>query len=163
MSNGDYADFKRATTPRASDYADRFHQFADTEIAFVPEANAYRVTEDGSTYGFGNPNFDFRQFRSNLVARWEYKPGSSLYVVWSQDRTDQAVFGRSLTSSLDALRAGSGDQRVPREDELLVRNVESPSRRRDRNGRWRRLAATSISSHRAPGRPDPRMPASSRQ
>ena len=93
-----------ATTPRASEYADRFHAFSDSEIAFVPQANAYRVTEGSDSYAFGNPNFDFRQFRSNLVARWEYKPGSSLYVVWSQDRTDQEVFGRSLTSSLDALR-----------------------------------------------------------
>ena len=104
VSNGVYGGFKRATTPTASDYADRFHEFASSEIAFVPEANAYRVTEGSSTYAFGNPNFDFRQFRSNLVARWEYKPGSSLYVVWSQDRTDQQVFGQSLTSSLDALR-----------------------------------------------------------
>ena len=104
VSNGVYDGFKRATSPRRSDYADRFHEFASSEIAFVPEANAYRVTEGSSTYAFGNPNFDFRQFRSNLVARWEYKPGSSLYVVWSQDRTDQQVFGRSLTSSLDALR-----------------------------------------------------------
>jgi len=104
VSNGAYGAFKRATTPRASEYADRFHTFSDSEIAFVPQANAYRVTEGSDSYAFGNPNFDFRQFRSNLVARWEYKPGSSLYVVWSQDRTDQEVFGRSLTNSLDALR-----------------------------------------------------------
>jgi hypothetical protein len=104
VSNGVYGGFKRATTPTASEYADRFHQFTSSEVAFVPDANAYRVTEGTSTYAFGNPNFDFRQFRSNLVARWEYKPGSALYVVWSQDRTDQQVFGQSLTSSLDALR-----------------------------------------------------------
>jgi hypothetical protein len=104
VSNGVYGGFKRATTSRASEYTDRFHQFSDSEIAFVPEANAYHVTEGASSYAFANPNFDFRQFRSNLVARWEYKPGSALYVVWSQDRTDQQVFGQSLTSSLDALR-----------------------------------------------------------
>jgi hypothetical protein len=104
VSNGAYGDFKRATTPRAGSYADRFHQFSGSEIAFVPEANAYRVTEGSDSYAFANPNFDFRQFRSNLVARWEFKPGSALYVVWSQDRTDEQVFGRSLTSSLDALR-----------------------------------------------------------
>ena len=104
VSNGSYDGFKRATSPRATAYSDRFHQFTASEIAFVPDVNAYRVTEGESTYAFGNPNFDFRQFRSNLVARWEYKPGSTLFVVWSQDRTDQEAFGRSLTSSLDALR-----------------------------------------------------------
>jgi hypothetical protein len=104
VSNGNYAEFKRATTPRADAYGDRFHLFTGSEIAYVPEVNAYRVEEGGVTYAFGNPDFDFRQFRSNLVGRWEFTPGSSIYVVWSQDRTDEAAFGRSLTSSLDALR-----------------------------------------------------------
>jgi hypothetical protein len=104
VSNGGFGQFKRATTPRAGAYADRFHLFGDSEIAYLPEANAYRVNEAGTVYGFGNPDFSFRQFRSNLVARWEFSPGSSLYIVWSQDRTDQELFGRSLTSGLDALR-----------------------------------------------------------
>jgi len=34
-----------------------------------------------------NPGFNYQQFRSNLVLRWEYRPGSTLYFVWSQDRT----------------------------------------------------------------------------
>ena len=38
-------------------------------------------------YNFSNPDFNFLQFRSNLVLRWEYKPGSSLFLVWSQGRT----------------------------------------------------------------------------
>jgi hypothetical protein len=104
VSLGSYGQFKRATTPRAASYDDRFHRFTASEITYQPDVNAYRVNEGGTTYGFGNPDFDFRQFRSNLVARWEFKPGSSLYVVWSQDRTDEEAFGRSLTSSLDALR-----------------------------------------------------------
>jgi hypothetical protein len=104
VSNGSYGQFKRATSPRADAYEDRFYRFADSEIAYLPEVNAYRVNEGGTTYAFRNPDFDFRQFRSNLVARWEFKPGSSLYVVWSQDRTDENVFGESLAGSLDALR-----------------------------------------------------------
>ena len=45
-------------------------------------------TGDGQTdYVFGNPNFNFMEFRSNLVVRWEYFPGSALYLVWSQGRT----------------------------------------------------------------------------
>ena len=34
-----------------------------------------------------NPDFNFRDFNSNLVVRWEYQPGSLLYVVWSQARS----------------------------------------------------------------------------
>ena len=105
VSNGTYGSFKRASaTPRADTYAERFHQYTGSEIAFVPDLDAYRVLEAGAAYAFGNPDFEFRQFRSNLVARWEYRPGSLLYVVWSQDRTNEEVFGKSLTSSLDRLR-----------------------------------------------------------
>jgi hypothetical protein len=37
---------------------------------------------------FGNPDFDFYQFSSNLVFRIENRPGSQFYLVWSQDRTE---------------------------------------------------------------------------
>jgi len=33
-------------------------------------------------------NFNFKQFRSNLVMRWEYRPGSTLYLVWGQGRDE---------------------------------------------------------------------------
>jgi hypothetical protein len=46
--------------------------------------------DGGARYSFANPDFSFRQFRSNLVARWDFKPGSSVYVVWSQGRTSQS-------------------------------------------------------------------------
>ena len=89
VGTGRYAEFKRASDTLAHDYAARFHLYGADEIAYSPEANAYRVTEAGGgpSYAFRNPDFSFRQFRSNLVARWEWKPGSSVYVVWSQGRT----------------------------------------------------------------------------
>jgi hypothetical protein len=40
----------------------------------------------GPLYTLPNPDFAVRQFRSNLVLRWEHKPGSALYVVWQQGR-----------------------------------------------------------------------------
>jgi len=44
------------------------------------------------------------QFRSNLVVRWEYRPGSALYVVWSQGRNSESeVYDDSLGHSFDAL------------------------------------------------------------
>ena len=104
VSNGAYGGFKRVTTPRAGNYADRFSAFTAQAITYVPAFNAYRVSDGGVTYGFDNPDFEFRQFRSNLVGRWEFRPGSTLYVVWSQDRTGEQVLGQSLTSSLDTLR-----------------------------------------------------------
>jgi len=107
VSTGRYADFKRATATQASTYADRFHGYGPEEIAYRQEGNAYDVVETGGeTYSFGNPDFSFRQFRSNLVGRWEFKPGSSLYVVWSQGRTSFVDQWReALGDNLDALRA----------------------------------------------------------
>jgi hypothetical protein len=59
--------------------------------------STYNVDEnaDGlADYSFDNPNFNFLQFRSNLVIRWEYRPGSVLYLVWSQGRTGYDQSGR---------------------------------------------------------------------
>ncbi len=91
LAAGNYSRFKRITQPRAANYADRFHVFTGQELHFSESENAYTVIENNdvaSTYGFGNPDFNFLEFRSNLVLRWEFKPGSALFLVWSQGRTE---------------------------------------------------------------------------
>ncbi|MEJ2503410.1 MAG: DUF5916 domain-containing protein [Gemmatimonadota bacterium] len=108
VSSGGYDAFKRATSPRAEAYDDRFHRFTPEELTYEPESGRYRVEEEGAAYTFPDPDFDFRQFRSNLVGRWEFRPGSALYVVWTQDRTDSRIFDGSLTDSLDTLRKAPG-------------------------------------------------------
>jgi len=96
VSAGNYSHFKRITHPKATDYQDRFETFTDKQIQFDSEDNTYYFDEDRDgqiDYSIDNPNFNFKQFRSNLVIRWEYKPGSQLYLVWSQDRTTANEFG----------------------------------------------------------------------
>jgi hypothetical protein len=112
IGTGRYTAFKRATDTLAQDNASRFHLFTPEEITFLPEDNSYEVTEAGGgpSYSFANPDFSFRQFRSNLVARWEWKPGSSVYVVWSQGRTSYAPeWDASFGSNWDALRGARPD------------------------------------------------------
>ncbi|MDZ7290307.1 MAG: carbohydrate binding family 9 domain-containing protein [candidate division KSB1 bacterium] len=90
VSAGKYSAFKRITAPRAARYEDRFHTFAGNEIRYGAEDAVFFIDEngDGTTdYSFDQPDFNFRQFRSNLVIRWEYSPGSTLFLVWSQGRT----------------------------------------------------------------------------
>lgn len=94
LFSGKYSDYKYITDPRASHYSDRYHILAGKEIGRYYSQNSddfyYSVDEntDGvEDYWFWEPDFRFMQFRSNLVARWEYKPGSTLYLVWSQGRT----------------------------------------------------------------------------
>lgn len=90
IATGRYTSFKKATDTLAWSYEDRFHRYGDSEITFRPDDNRYQVAEvsggPGAADSFANPDFSFRQFRSNLVGWWEYKPGSSLYVIWSQGR-----------------------------------------------------------------------------
>jgi hypothetical protein len=47
------------------------------------------------------PDFNFKSLRGNAVMRWEYRPGSALFLVWTQERIDDVDdgtfrFGRSL-------------------------------------------------------------------
>jgi hypothetical protein len=108
VATGRYADFKKATQTLAPGYEERFHRYTDSEIALGRGENVYQVIEAGSqpdaAYSFANPDFDFTQFRSNLVVRWEYKPGSSLYIVWSQGRTEYgSAPSETLRTSWDRL------------------------------------------------------------
>jgi hypothetical protein len=71
VSAGDYDRFKQLVDGRAARYEDRY-----TPTAYD-----------------GNPDFNFRSFRTTNVLRWEYKPGSALFVVWQQGREDVADSG----------------------------------------------------------------------
>lgn len=98
--SGDYSNFKTITNPSAGNYYDRFHEYSDNEIKYDGESNVYRVDTDGNGTGFSfdNPDFHFLQYRSNLVYRWEYKPGSTIYLVWAQGRTTDGSDGRFMFS-----------------------------------------------------------------
>ena len=94
VAAGSYNTFKYVTDPRAGRFDDRYAVFTDNQIGLSD--GVYRVDEnlDGTIdYMFGKPDFRVREFLSNLVLRWEYSPGSSLYLVWSQDRNNYEVNG----------------------------------------------------------------------
>lgn len=95
---GNYSEFKTITDPGAADYYDRFHTYQPSEIQSDESSENYLVDVDGNgtDFSFENPDFHFLQYRSNLVFRWEYKPGSTLYFVWSQGRTTDGSDGRFM-------------------------------------------------------------------
>ena len=41
-------------------------------------------------------DFNIRSFRSNAVMRWEWRPGSTLFLVWQRDRYSEEVFGNDV-------------------------------------------------------------------
>jgi len=90
-SVGKYSEFKSIINPRDASYNKRF-----TILNPILNGNNYEISENSNSqvnYVFENPDFNFSQFRSNFVFRWEYRPGSQLYVVWSQDRTNYSMPG----------------------------------------------------------------------
>jgi hypothetical protein len=95
-SVGAFDDYREVTSPRARDYADRFHFFDDSELVAGDGTLAADTDGDGvAEYSFDRPDFNFRQLRSNLVMRWEYRPGSTLFAVWAYNGTggdDTGVF-----------------------------------------------------------------------
>jgi hypothetical protein len=87
VSAGDYSEFKEVADPKADSPDGRFRTFTSEEITL--DGEEYHVDEDLDgvvDFSFSQPDFNFREFRSNLVARWEYRPGSAIFFVWSQNR-----------------------------------------------------------------------------
>ncbi len=108
VSAGDYGDLRRITDPRADAYADRFARVE--AVAGDDGTISVDIDGDGTRERVPNPDFNFRQFRSNAVLRWEYRPGSVLFAVWSQGRNHFAQTGAfSLGDDLGALFGQPGD------------------------------------------------------
>jgi len=67
MATGEYTNFREvSSTPEARDYDDRY-------TPYVPPASSQTA-------------FNMKQLRTNTVVRWEYLPGSALYLVWAHGR-----------------------------------------------------------------------------
>lgn len=104
---GKYSAFKQITDPLAEDYNNRFYLFSGDEIIYREDDDEYDFdnNRDGFVdYSIENPDFNFFEFRSNLVVRWEYLPGSSVYLVWSQGRSGSNESGEfNFNNSFDDL------------------------------------------------------------
>ena len=83
VSAGSYGDFKQVDDPRAERFQARY---ALLQPSLVDGSYQVDLDGDGVAESFRNPDFNFQQFRSTMVLRWEYRPGSLLYLVWSQGR-----------------------------------------------------------------------------
>ncbi len=98
ISSGSYQSFKALDRPRTFS----FQQYGDGNSTVVrnvstPGSVTYTADADGNgpapPFSFSDPNFNFKSLRGNAVLRWEFKPGSALYLVWTQNRSDNESFG----------------------------------------------------------------------
>ena len=85
----DYGRFKELSAPHTFDFAVSGEDNGST-FAFDSASNSYTIDPDGAgpatTWTLVNPDFRVRSLRSHAVLRWEYRPGSTLFVVWTQNR-----------------------------------------------------------------------------
>jgi len=93
FSSGDYASFREFAAPRALTKV-IYGKDAGTIVrtpATATSGATYTVDPDGAgpakPFSFGDPNFAYRSLIGNAVLRWEYRPGSTVFFVWTQTRS----------------------------------------------------------------------------
>ena len=100
IARGRYSDFNYVTNSTASSINDRVRMYNENEISenndrFSIDENLDAIAD----YTFKNPDFSYVQFRTNLVARWEYIPGSELFFVWARGGAGSDDARNSLSRS----------------------------------------------------------------
>jgi hypothetical protein len=112
IASGSYTDYKYLLKPKTYDYI-TYGESGSTLIQNTEpngEISSYELDPDGSgpapAQVIGNPDFNYISLRGNAVLRWEYLPGSTLYLVWTQSREGiepdgEFQFGRSFSNLLN--------------------------------------------------------------
>lgn len=110
ISAGDYRTYRRVQDPQAERFGDRFQDFAAEDVSLHENGAVVRTAmSEGEYLQFGNPNFNVRQLRSNAVVRWQYRPGSTLFLVWSSGRGSQTRDGTlDMGRDIDRLFGDAG-------------------------------------------------------
>ena len=99
FSTGEYSSFREFATPRTLTtlvYGKDVGTIVRSPA--TPTSGAtYSVDPDGvgpaPPFAFGDPNFAYRSLIGNAVLRWEYRPGSTVYFVWTQSRSGSDAVG----------------------------------------------------------------------
>jgi hypothetical protein len=90
LAAGDYSNFKELAAPRTYDFFE--YGTAGSSVLYDVDSSTYTVDPDGEgpapSFTFGNPDFNFKSLRVNAVFRWELKPGSAFYAVWTREQRD---------------------------------------------------------------------------
>jgi hypothetical protein len=109
LSSGSYTGFKELSRPRSFD----FNPYPDPTATSDPDRIV--VDPDGASgpaagQEIDDPNFSLVSLRGNAVLRWEYSAGSTLFLVWTQNRSDMETIGSFQTGQgVDRLFGASAD------------------------------------------------------
>ena len=101
LASGKYTSFKEFAEVK-SRHMNFFGRDNGSTVATNTDAQSgaitgYTIDPDGpgpaAPFTFSNPDFNLRALRGTGVLRWEYRPGSTLYFVWTQERDGSDQFG----------------------------------------------------------------------
>jgi hypothetical protein len=110
VASGNFSNFGELEAARSSD----LRTYGTDGTTITPVINQetglvdrYDVTDGASSFSLSNDNFNITSFRSNLVLRWEWSPGSTIFFVWQQNKSGLAPDGSPLEpgSLFDAVTA----------------------------------------------------------
>lgn len=108
-ASGRFYDHGELSAPRSAEQRVYGTEPSGTSVTVNPDGT--RTVRDGAST-FTLPALDFNRlsFRSNLVLRWEWLPGSTAFLIWQQSRAGQDPTGRLIGAGdlLDATRS-AGD------------------------------------------------------
>jgi hypothetical protein len=117
ISSGRYTRFKEVRSPRSQDlivYGEDAGTVT-TDLDGSGTVTRYHIDPDGTgpvpEMVVGNPDFNLRSLRGNAVLRWEYRPGSTLFLVWTRSGSDFAsgVGDLRFSRDVDALFSAKAD------------------------------------------------------
>jgi hypothetical protein len=109
IAAGNYSEYKDVDNPHAKRFEDRFYRLAGNDYGVMD--GTVTVSHNG-TYAFDKPDFDIQQLRSTVVLRWEYRPGSTVFAIWSHGRSDSLDSRFDLANDLTHLASAPGEHIV---------------------------------------------------
>ena len=108
LGSGRYAGFAEVRAPKALRAADRVRDVTPDRLGRDPATGDYRIDAGSdTTVTFPDPAFSERALHLSLLFRWEFLPGSTLFLVWTQERSDEAVAPFHLGRDLDRLASAA--------------------------------------------------------
>jgi hypothetical protein len=106
LSSGGYTEYKELARPRSYEFglAGAPVSVGDGRLAVTPATPGVAALE------FDDPNFSLASLRGNAILRWEYLPGSTLFLVWTQNRSDTVLDGEfRFGNGMSRMFSGAAD------------------------------------------------------
>jgi hypothetical protein len=126
LSAGDYVRYKQLAASESYDFVGLEQGAAQvltgqircsSAICDVDGTQHVDFDGDGVTdYSFEDRDFNVRSLIGNAVLRWEYRPGSTVFLVWQRNQSHRAVVG-----DFDLSRDAGALFRAPADDRFILK------------------------------------------